>query len=67
MTFLLDTNILSEPTKRFPDARAMKWLASNEGEWGISSVALAEVRFGILMLPRRPTPHAAGNMVRRSG
>lgn len=51
MTFLLDTNILSEPTKRFPDARAMKWLASNEGEWGVSSVARAEVRFGILMLP----------------
>lgn len=51
MTFLLNTNILSEPTKRSPDERAMKWLANNEGEWGISSVALAEVRFGILMLP----------------
>ena len=51
MTYLLDTNILSEPTKQLQDARAMVWLERNEGEWCISSVALGEVRFGIVMLP----------------
>jgi predicted nucleic acid-binding protein len=51
MTYLLDTNILSEPTKQFQDAKAMAWLERNQGEWCTSSVALAEVRFGIVMLP----------------
>lgn len=51
MTFLLDTNILSEPTKQLQDANAMSWLERNEGEWCTSSVALAEVRFGIVTLP----------------
>lgn len=51
MTFLLDTNILSEPTKQLQDVKAMTWLERNQGEWCTSSVALAEVRFGIVMLP----------------
>jgi predicted nucleic acid-binding protein len=51
MTYLLDTNILSEPTKQLQDAKAMAWLERNQGEWCTSSVALAEVRFGIVMLP----------------
>ena len=51
MIYLLDTNILSEPTKQIQDVKAMAWLERNEGEWCTSSVALAEVRFGIVMLP----------------
>ena len=52
MTFLLDTNILCEPTKEFQDPKAMAWLSRNQGEWCTSSVAMGEVRFGIVMLPQ---------------
>ncbi|MFZ4766590.1 MAG: hypothetical protein ACOYMN_16685 [Roseimicrobium sp.] len=48
---LLDTNVLSEPTKQFQNANAMAWLERNEGEWCTCSVALAEVRFGMVTLP----------------
>ena len=52
MTYLVDANVLSEPTKPAPDARAVAWLRRNEQEIAVDPVILGEVRFGILLLPR---------------
>jgi len=51
VSFLVDANILSEPTMRDPDVRAVQWLRNNERELWIDPVILGEIRFGILLLP----------------
>lgn len=52
MTFLVDANVLSEPTKPAPDARAVAWLRAHAAECVIDPVILGEMRFGILLLPK---------------
>lgn len=51
MTYLVDANVLSEPTKPAPDSRVIQWLRSHEREIAIDPVILGELRFGILRLP----------------
>lgn len=51
MKFLVDANVLSEPTRVLPDKRCIAWLAANEAEMAVDPVVLGEVRFGILLLP----------------
>ena len=51
MRFLVDANVLSEPTKPEPDARVVEWLRANERELAVDPIVLGEVRFGILLLP----------------
>ncbi|EKV02025.1 putative nucleic acid-binding protein [Leptolyngbya sp. PCC 7375] len=48
--FLLDTNILSEPTKRYPNDRVMQQLAENSGQFAIASISYHEVMVGYLRL-----------------
>jgi toxin FitB len=50
--YLVDANVLSEPTKPVPDPRVMEWLRANETEIAVDPVILGELRFGILILPR---------------
>ena len=52
MKFLVDANVLSEPTKAAPDPRVVDWLRSNESDITVDPFILGEVRFGILILPR---------------
>jgi predicted nucleic acid-binding protein len=52
MTYLVDANILSEPTKQRPDAQVVAWLSANEGDFVVDSVILGELSLGILVLPR---------------
>jgi predicted nucleic acid-binding protein len=49
--FLVDANVLSEPTRAAPDATVIRWLRRNEKEIAVDAVILGEVRFGILLLP----------------
>ena len=51
MKYLVDANVLSEPTKPAPDARVVEWLTRNEREIAVDPVILGEIRFGILLLP----------------
>jgi predicted nucleic acid-binding protein len=51
MTYLVDANILSEPTKVRPDAKVVAWLSANEGDFVVDSVILGEIALGILLLP----------------
>ena len=52
MTFLLDTNVVSEWKKPAPDAGVIAWLANaDEDRTFLSVVTLAELRYGIDRLP----------------
>jgi predicted nucleic acid-binding protein len=52
VTFLLDTNLVSEWTKPRPDPGVIEWLAmADEDRLFISVVTLAELRHGIERLP----------------
>ncbi len=52
MTYLVDANVLSEPTKSSPDPSVVEWLRHNEREIVVDPVILGEIRFGILLLPK---------------
>ena len=52
MTYLVDANVLSEPTKPEPDPGVVEWLRTNERDLAIDPVILGELRFGILLLAR---------------
>jgi len=52
VTYLVDANVLSEPTRSSPDVRVVEWLRYNEREIAVDPVILGEIRFGILLLPR---------------
>jgi toxin FitB len=48
MSFLLDTNVVSEWTKPKPDANLISWLASvDEDRTFLSVITIAEIKFGI--------------------
>ena len=50
MRYLVDANVLSEPTRPAPDARVVEWLRRNEREIAVDPIILGEVYFGILLL-----------------
>jgi len=50
--YLVDANVLSEPTKTAPDHGVIEWLRRNERAIAVDPIILGEVRFGILLLPR---------------
>lgn len=52
MTYLVDANVLSEPTKPQPNLRVVEWLREHEAELVVDGIILGEVKFGILLLPR---------------
>jgi predicted nucleic acid-binding protein len=52
MTYLVDANVLSEPTKPVPRSKVVDWLSANERNLVVDSVILAELCVGILALPR---------------
>ena len=60
---LLDTNVVSEPLKLSGDAGVLTWLDAQIIETlYLSTISLAEIRFGIAALPpgkRRDTLHAS--------
>jgi predicted nucleic acid-binding protein len=52
MTFLLDTNVVSEAVRPRPDAGVVEWLANlDEDRVFISVITLAEIRYGVDRLP----------------
>lgn len=52
MKYLVDANVLSEPTKPSPDPRVVAWLRANEPDIAVDPIILGELRFGILILPK---------------
>jgi predicted nucleic acid-binding protein len=50
--FLVDANVLSEPTKPLPNLGVVGWLRVNESEIAVDPIILGELHFGILLLRR---------------
>lgn len=49
--FLLDTNILAEPTKPHPDPRILERIERHAGELHTASIVWHELQFGVQRLP----------------
>src|SRR5271157_2382853 len=47
MKWLLDTNIVAEASKSNPDSACQAWLDARLGECALSSITVAEMRWGI--------------------
>jgi len=52
MIYLVDANVLSEPTKQSADSRVVAWLNTNESNLVVDSIIIGELRIGILALPK---------------
>jgi hypothetical protein len=50
--FLVDANVLSEPTRATPQPAVIAWLRRHERAMVVDPVILGEIRYGILLLPR---------------
>jgi hypothetical protein len=50
--YLVDANVLSEPTKPAPSGRVVQWLSANERNLVVDSIILGELCIGVLALPR---------------
>lgn len=50
MRFLVEANVLSEPTRARPEPLVIEWLRENEREMVVDPIVLGEIRFGILLL-----------------
>lgn len=51
MSYLVDTNIYSEPVKPKPEPKVVDWLRKHERDLYISTVTVGEIRSGIERLP----------------
>ena len=51
MSFLVDTNIFSEPLKPKPDPKIVAWLREHEDGLYVSAITIGELRRGIERLP----------------
>ena len=52
MTYLVDANVLSEPTKPTPSSRVVDWLIRNEIFITVDPIILGEIRSGVYLLPK---------------
>lgn len=52
MKYLVDADVLSEPTRPDPRAAVVTWLRRHESGIVVDPVILGEIRFGILLLAR---------------
>ncbi len=50
MTYLLDTNVLSETCKRDPEPRVLAWLG-DIGSFALSVISVEEVNYGLTFRP----------------
>lgn len=50
--FLVDANVLCEPTRPAPAARVVDWLRSHERELVVNPIIAGEIEYGVLRLPR---------------
>lgn len=49
--FLLDTNVISEPTKEYPNPDVMNFLHANDDLW-LSAIVVEELELGVQLLPQ---------------
>jgi hypothetical protein len=52
MRYLVDANVLSEPTKAAPEPRVIAWLREHESDLVVDPIILGELCIGVQALPR---------------
>lgn len=52
INYLLDSNILSEPARREPNADVMENLAKHDGEYATAAIVWHELNYGCHLLPQ---------------
>jgi toxin FitB len=66
MSFLLDTNVLSEPMKERPNSGVLDWLSRvNEDEVFVSVVTITELRYGVERLATGKRRERLGGWLRK--
>jgi predicted nucleic acid-binding protein len=50
VTYLVDANVLSEPTRSEPRAGVVEWLRRHERDLAVDPMILGEIWFGILLM-----------------
>jgi predicted nucleic acid-binding protein len=53
MKYLIDANVLSEPTKQSAEKKVVDWLTKNEASLVVDPIVIGELRIGILALRGR--------------
>jgi len=51
MKYLVDANVLSEPTKPTPETRVIDWLRKHESDLVVDSIVFGELCIGVQALP----------------
>jgi predicted nucleic acid-binding protein len=51
LRYLVDANVLSEPTRPAPDAVVVEWLRAHESDLVVDAIVLGELAIGIEALP----------------
>jgi predicted nucleic acid-binding protein len=51
LKYLVDANVLSEPTRPEPDATVVDWLRAHESDLAVDSIVLGELCIGVQALP----------------
>ena len=51
LNYLLDTNIISEPTKQIPNPNVLQKLAQYNSQYAISSITWHELNYGVDQMP----------------
>jgi predicted nucleic acid-binding protein len=51
MTYLVDANVISEPTKQAPSSKVIDWLSAKERNLVVDSIILGELYIAILAIP----------------
>ena len=50
--YLIDANVLSEPTKQTANSKVVDWLTAHEADLVVDPIVIGELLTGILALPR---------------
>ncbi len=67
MTYLVDANVLCEPTKPMPNEKVVEWLRANERDLVVDPVVLGELCIGVLSLFCGTQARTTRTMVRGGG
>ena len=51
MPYIVDTNVVSEIMKPYPNFETICWLQDHEGEYYLTTVTLMELNYGVMRLP----------------
>ena len=66
MSFLVDTDVLSEPTKHHPEAKVEAWLETHQAVLYTSAITIGELMARDSLAARRHPSRAAGTLARKS-